>query len=610
MTIRPPTKDAGRSAQSSPAAEWVRALQRTARVGIRSRRTLPAIIDEMAEVHPDRPALTGDASGLSYGELAALSRRYSRWAISGGLRGGDRVGLMMDNHPDYVAIWIGLSHIGVVVALLNPQLAGASLVQCIEVTGVRNVIVDEANLDALTGALGPSPTIAVYIHGAEPGGFERIDSAIEGFSSLPLGAEEGERPSLSDIALLVFTSGTTGMPKAALVSHYRIVMWSEWFAGIINLEADDRLYNCLPLCHSVGGVVGVGSALVAGASVIVRHKFSATRFWSDVIGSGATIFLYIGDLCRYLLATQGESYTRHQLRLCFGNGLRSDVWEAFATRFAIPRIIEFYASTEGSFSLFNLEGKPGAIGRIPAFLAHRSPVALVQFDLAAERPVRGAGGFCLRCATDEIGEALGKIEAEPSQLATRFEGYADAEETERKILRDVFVKGDAWFRTGDLMKTDSRGFFYFVDRIGDTYRWKGENVSASQVAAILRDAPGVIDAAVYSVEAPGADGRAGMAVLAVAPDFDMGLLRRHINSHLPSFARPLFLRLCDKVSITETFKPKKLEYVGGGYDPSLTGDRLFVDDVRQGAYRPLDKALYEEIQARKFFGRKASDSSS
>jgi len=509
---------------------------------------------------------------------------------------------MMDNHPDYVAIWIGLSRIGVVVALLNPRLVGASLLHCVEAAAPQYVVVDAANRAALVNALGSSPAVRVGVHGADAGEFERIETAIEDFPAGALDEGEGERPLLSDIALLIFTSGTTGMPKAALVSHYRIVMWSEWFAGTINAQAADRLYNCLPLCHSVGGVVGVGSALVAGASVIVRHRFSATRFWSDVTGSGATIFLYIGDLCRYLLAGEGGSYaSRHRLRLCFGNGLRSDVWESFAKRFAIPRIIEFYASTEGSFSLFNLEGKPGAIGRIPPFLAHRSPVALAQFDFAAERPLRGADGFCLRCATGQIGEALGKIEAEPSQLATRFEGYADSEETERKILRDVFVKGDAWFRTGDLMKIDSRGFFYFVDRIGDTYRWKGENVSASQVAAILRDAPGVVEATVYGVEAPGADGRAGMAALTVAPQFDIGLLRRHINLHLPPFARPLFLRLCSEIAITETFKPKKLDYLREGYNPSLTRDRLYFDDPRDGVYRALDMALYNEIRSGKSF---------
>jgi fatty-acyl-CoA synthase len=589
---------------SSPKADWVRALQRTANVDLGSRRTLSAIIDEVSRKYSDRSALVGDVIALTYGKLAGLSRRYSRWAIERGLRSGDRVGLIMENCPDYIAIWIGLSRIGVVVALLNPRLVGASLVHCIEAAALQRLIVDAVNLDALALALGPAPAPRIYLHGAEHRGFERIDSAVERFPPNPLGADEGDRPLLSDVALLIFTSGTTGMPKAAFVSHYRIVMWSEWFAGIMDVRAEDRLYNCLPLCHSVGGVVGVGSALVAGASVIVRRNFSATRFWADAAASRATIFLYIGELCRYLLTAQGEREAPpHHLRLCIGNGLRSDVWEAFAKTFAIPRILEFYASTEGSFSLFNLEGKPGAIGRAPPFLAHRSPVALVKFDFAAEQPLRGSDGYCLRCAPHETGEALGKIETQSSQLATRFEGYVSPQDTERKILHDVFVRGDAWFRTGDLMKMDNGGFFYFVDRIGDTFRWKGENVSTSQVAATLCAAPGVLGASVYAVEIPFADGRAGMAALAVSSSFDMATLRRHVYAHLPSFARPMFLRLSDNIHTTDTFKPRKLEYQREGYNPSLTSDRLFIDDVQQGAYRAVDDALYDEIRSGRHFDK-------
>ena len=329
---------------------------------------------------------------------------------------------------------------------------------------------------------------------------------------------------LHDAALLIYTSGTTGLPKAAHVSHYRIMMWSEWFAGIMDATPDDRLYDCLPMYHSIGGVVAIGAMLAAGGAVIVRDGFSASRFWPDVVATQATIFQYIGELCRYLLtAPESHTVTRHRLRLCIGNGLRADVWEGFAQRFAIPRIIEFYAATEGSFSLFNLEGKPGAIGRIPRFMAHRSPAALVRFDYETESPVRDEAGLCVRCAPGETGEAIGMIARDPASLATRFEGYTSAAETSRKILHDVFKSGDMWFRTGDLMRQDAAGFFYFVDRIGETFRWKGENVATSDVADAIGSCPGVLDVAVYGVAVPFADGRAGMAAVVTAAGFRSGL---------------------------------------------------------------------------------------
>ena len=248
----------------------------------------------------------------------------------------------------------------------------------------------------------------------------------------------------------------------------------------------DRMYCCLPMYHSIGGVVAIGAALVAGASVFIRERFSASRFWDDVADRDCTLFQYIGELCRYLVAAPPHPREQaHRLRLACGNGLRRDVWEAFQSRFGIPQILEFYAATEGSFSLYNAEGKPGAIGRIPSYLAHRFPVALVKFDVDTGAPARGPDGFCVRCAPDEPGEAIGKIAAGVG----RFEGYTDAEASAKKVLRNVFAEGDAWYRTGDLMRRDRAGFFYFVDRVGDTFRWKGENVSTGEVEEVIAACP-------------------------------------------------------------------------------------------------------------------------
>ena len=575
-------------------SDWVRALQRTAEITPASTRTLAHVLDENARAHGDRPALVGEAASLSHAALAERAGRYARWALDLGLRPGDRVALMMESAPDYPAIWLGLSRVGVVTALLNTQLVGAGLAHCLAVADARHVIVGATLAPALLAAVGESSDPKLWVHGADLSPRPRLDTVIDALPPAP--PPDAPRPvTLADPALLIYTSGTTGLPKAAHVSHYRIMMWSEWFAGIMDATPDDRLYDCLPLCHSVGGVVAVGAMLAAGGTVVVRKRFSASGFWADVAASGATIVQYIGELCRYLVAAPEHQDERaHSLRLCVGNGLRADVWRAFETRFAIPRIIEFYAATEGSFSLFNLEGEPGAIGRIPRFMAHRVPVALVAFDVEREAPIRDDAGFCRRCEPDEPGEAIGLVAADAEKLATRFEGYTDAAASERKLLRDVFAKGDAWFRTGDLMRRDARGFFYFVDRIGDTFRWKGENVATSEVADVLLACPGIAAASVYGVAMPGADGRAGMAALVAGPDLDLAALHAHVAARLPRYARPVFLRLRDALALTGTFKVRKSDDVSEGFDPAQVADPLFLDDG--AAYRPIDAGLAAAIR--------------
>ncbi len=286
-----------------------------------------------------------------------------------------------------------------------------------------------------------------------------------------------------------------------------------------------------------------------------------------------------------------------QLRIACGNGLRPEVWEPFQNRFKIPRILEYYASTEGNFSLYNCEGRPGAIGKIPSFLAHRLPVALLRFDVERGEPWRNGDGFCERCRPNETGEAVGLIPAADDELAGRFEGYADAAASARKVLRNVFKDGDAWYRTGDLMRRDERGFYYFVDRVGETYRWKGENVSTAEVSTALTAAPGVLDCAVYGVAVPGADGRAGMAALVVDSQFDLAAFRAEAALHLPAYARPVFVRLLRTLEFTGTFKPRKQDLVQAGFDPARIEDPLYFDDPRMQAYVPLDTALFAAISA-------------
>ncbi|WP_430912911.1 long-chain-acyl-CoA synthetase [Methylobacterium sp. sgz302541] len=570
---------------------WIGALQRTGRIDASPSRTFPVVIDALAALHGEAPALIGEDERFSHAGLAARQNRVARWALSQEIAKGETVALLMRNRPEFVALWLGLTRVGVRVALLNTNLRGRGLAHCIDVARPAHIIVESGLADAFEGArehLASAPRL--WRHGAGPDGIETL---LDGFDGAPLSAEEEREVVLSDEALLIYTSGTTGLPKAARVSHHRIMMWTHWFAGLIDPKPSDRMYDCLPLYHSVGGVVAVGSVLVGGGSVVIREKFSASRFWDDVVENGCTLFQYIGELCRYLASAPPHPLERaHGLRLCAGNGLRPDVWERFAERFAVPRILEFYAATEGTVSLYNVEGKVGAVGRVPSFMAHRSPALLVRHDVETGLPWRGPDGLCVPAAKGEPGELLGRLS---SKAEHRFEGYTSSDESARKVLTDVLKAGDAWMRTGDLMRQDAQGFFHFVDRIGDTFRWKGENVATTEVAEALSSCPGVLDVAVYGVSVPGTDGRAGMAAITAGSGFDLAALREAAATRLPAYARPVFLRVGAEIGLTETFKQKKAALAAEGFDPSRVADALYMDDAASGAYRPLDAALFAGI---------------
>ena len=572
---------------------WTRALARVAPFARGEGVPLPTLLPELAARFGTRPALLSDGEVLGYRDLAERANRYANWALRQGIAPGDVVCLLLANCPDYVAIWLGITSVRGVVALLNTNLSGDALAHAIATVAPTHIIVGEDFADRFAAIRGRLPAgLSCWTHAGGDAG-PRIDLAA---AALPAEPPAAAAPSLADTALHIYTSGTTGLPKAARVSHRRVMEWSYWFAGMIDTQPDDRMYNCLPLYHSVGGIVAVGAMLVGGGSVLIRPKFSASRFWDEVVEHDCTVFQYIGELCRYLLNTPPHPRERaHRLRLACGNGLRGDVWEAFQQRFRIPRILEFYASTEGNLSLYNCTGRPGAIGHIPAFLAHRFPVALIRCDAESGAPLRDERGLCIACGPDEAGEALGRIGGDADRNGRPFEGYTDAAASDAKILRDVLAPGDAWFRTGDLMRKDAAGFYYFVDRLGDTFRWKGENVATEEVAQALRRCPGVADAVVYGVGIPGMEGRAGMAAITVADGFDLPTLHRHVATHLPDYARPLFLRLCLAIDITGTFKPIKAALAREGFDPRSVSDALYYDDRERGSYVPLDAALHARI---------------
>jgi fatty-acyl-CoA synthase len=583
----------------SPLKAWVRALERSATIERNPGITLPVLMDSLAERFESAPALVSPGATLSYRALSQTASRYARWAVAQGWgRRGESVCLLMDNCPDYLAIWLGLTRAGVTVALLNTHLTGPLLAHSIRVAASRAIIADSGFADSVRALQGELPGVACWVHGADTSGLTRIDQAIADYAGEPVPDNEIPLPALSDRALYIYTSGTTGLPKAAVVSHYRLLQWSYWFSGLMDITPADRLYDCLPMYHSVGGVVATGAVLVGGGAVVLRERFSASRFWQDIAEERCTIFQYIGELCRYLLSNpprpDGEE-SAHGLRLACGNGLRANVWQAFQDRFRIPQILEYYAATEGTFSLYNCEGRPGSIGRIPPFLSHRYPVALVRSDPATGLPVRDAAGRCVRSAQGEAGEAIGRIAEGDSTAGARFEGYADSEATRAKVLRDVFAPGDAWYRTGDLMTRDEEGFFYFHDRIGDTFRWKGENVSTTEVAAALESCKGVTGVAVYGVSVPHAEGRAGMAALVVNGEFDLAAFREEAAALLPVYARPLFLRRVAALDVTGTFKVTVKDLVSQGYDPQRVHDPLYLDSARTGRYEKLDASLHQRI---------------
>lgn len=576
---------------------FLRGLSRTlGRVKSISKESENLICDDIQaamDAHRDRPAITFEGRTITYGELDAMANRYAHWAKGLNLRRGAVVALFMPNRMEYFPIWYGLSKVGVVVALINNQLTSLPLAHCLNISGASHIIVDAETAPAFEQAkdLVERP-LQQWILGPAHGGQRDLVQALKSCSQLPPDRSVREDMRASETALLLFTSGTTGMPKAARITHMRAQLYMRGFAGSTGAKASDRIYITLPLYHATGGLCAVGAALLNGGSIVLRRKFSATHFWPEVVAEGCTMFVYIGELCRYLVNNPSvPEETQHKIRLAFGNGLRPDIWPQMKQRFRIPDILEFYGSTEGNVSLFNFDGREGAVGRVPKWLRKRFNIRVVQFDVEQETVVRGANGFCIEAGPGQVGECIGRIGGD---ARAEYAGYLDRQASEKKVLRDVFERGDAWFATGDLMRMDADGYLYFIDRIGDTFRWKGENVSTNEVAERLQAAPGVAEATVYGVAVEGTDGRAGMAALVVDPDFDIALFGEHVDRELPSYAQPVFVRILPAMDTTGTFKIRKMDLVSDGYDPGRIKGPLFFRDPKKG-YVKVTKSVFEKL---------------
>ena len=379
---------------SSPLNAWRRALELTARINQDESRTFPQVIEELADRSPDAVALIDERGSMTFRSLAERMNQYARWTLQQKIGADEVVAMVMPNSADYFALWLGITKVGATAALINTNLTGIPLAHAIRIATPRHLIVHAQFCQAVIDIRPELPDeTTIWSDGSRPIGFRSFAAAYDTLSKAALRADEYSKPSLNDRALLIYTSGTTGLPKAANVSHRRVMQWTHWFAGLMGIRPTDRMYNCLPMYHSIGGIVAVGAPLVGGASVVIRPRFSAQNFWEEITTWRCTIFQYIGELCRYLLSAPDHPLaSAHTLRLCCGNGLRPDVWTPFKERFHIPRLLEFYAATEGTFSLYNCEEEPGSIGRPPPFLNHRSGIALVKFDIDAGEPMRDSNG--------------------------------------------------------------------------------------------------------------------------------------------------------------------------------------------------------------------------
>ncbi len=539
------------------------------------------LLEKNARERPRQAALLYLDERYSWGEVEARANQYAHCLSSRGVGRGDVVALLMDNRPDFLFIELGLSKLGAVTALLNTNLSGRSLAHAVAAARPRAVVVGaehEARLAGLELGDGLADRVLVQSETGDGADFNRQVAAA---ARTPV---RTSAPRASDPTSYIYTSGTTGLPKAAVVTNQRYLGASALFGRVMHqLVPGDVLYVTLPLYHSSAQWMGWGACMLAGATMALRRKFSAQAFWPDVERHGATHLLYIGELCRYLLETPPSPAERHhRLRVAVGNGLRADVWTRFQARFRIPVIREFYGATEGNALLVNLAGRPGMVGRL------LPGQRLLRCDPVTGAPARGADGLC-----QPIERGTGLLVAKISRFA-RFDGYVDAKASTKKVVRDVLRAGDAYFDSGDLLTLHEDRWVSFADRVGDTYRWKGENVSTSEVAETLGGAPGVLESNVYGVEVPRAEGRVGMASLRVADDFDLGAFAAFVRERLPAYQRPYFLRLQRELDVTGTFKHQKVDCRSQGYDPGRSNDPLYC--LHENHYERIDHDLHERIQ--------------
>jgi acyl-CoA synthetase (AMP-forming)/AMP-acid ligase II len=578
-----------------PVTHPLRLLQGIGVLEAESGATLTKQLEGHAGADPNKVFLIFEDQRFTYGEANALINQHAHSYRALGVGHGDVVALLLENRPAFLWHLFGLQKIGAIGSLINTHLVGESLAHAIQICRPRHVVVGSEMWAAFEHVRTRLPEVGEGMVDVDHAG--PVASAVDAAAwseRLQHASRSNPAPNaritLADQAAYIYTSGTTGLPKAAVVRHSRFFRAGAVWAGLAyRYRPDDVLYNCLPLYHANGLLLATGSVVTAGVTMVLARKFSRKHFWDDVRRTDATGFIYIGELCRYLMNNPESPQDRqHKVRVISGNGLRPDIWRPFKERFGIERVAEFYGSTEGNAITVNALNIEGSVGvKLPG-------MTIVRWDDQADDFARDERGRLIKAKVGEAGVLIGEI-----RRRAEFDGYHDREASERKVVRDAFKPGDAYFNTGDLMREDRFRQLYFVDRLGDTFRWKGENVATSEVQEQLATFPTVQEANVYGVHVPGVEGRAGMAALVLreGEPLDVDALREHVTGGLPPFARPVFLRVLRELNTTSTFKLKKGDLQTQGFDPRRTSDALYVFDAKKGKYSPLTPELFDQINA-------------
>lgn len=563
--------------------------------------TIADHLEHWANVQPEKPFILYQKERITWGEVNQRAEQYARIGLHHGIAPGDSVALLMENRPEFFYAWFGMLKIGACTALINTEARGGALTHAMATVDSKMAFVGTECFQRYLsgdGLVGRYKTIVV------PDGQSRcalvegcidISDALQQAAGAVIDPEIRAQVVSSDTACFIFTSGTTGLPKAAFISHAKWLVTGHRVKAQTDFTADDVFYCVLPIFHGAGLMALYSSVMSVGATSVLRRKFSASHFWKDVAAHGVTYFQYVGEICRYLLNTAPVAEEdEHTLRILYGSGLGMDLWSPFVHRFGDHiRIFEGWGSTESNCSTTNFDNHPGSCGRIPDW--NETILAFVRYDVENECHPRDDDGFLVRVEAGEPGEVLGQVRTGSGEMVSPFDGYRNREETEKKLLHDVFESGDCWYRTGDMLRYDSDDYVYFVDRVGDTFRWKSENVATTEVAQQLSQYDPAELINVYGVQVPGHEGRAGMASIVMQPGkkFDGREFYRIASASLAAYAQPQFVRIMKQMDMTMTFKQRKVDLQTQGYDPHAFADELFVLNAAVGSYVPYSLASLE-----------------